>query len=300
MFKLSSLPVSRAAVPTLALTATLLVAASCGPRAPKGSEMTAARLEASETKMAQLEERLATLESKAGRLDGVAEGVQLLLEKLDQIGGDGSAGQQRKQPSPTAIYSVPIDEDPFVGPEFAKVTIVKGYDFYCTYCDRVRPVLADLQTIYGNDVKIVYKNLVIHDDYARLPALAACAAHRQGKFMPMFDEIWVRGIRARAELTEDVLIAIAKEIKLNQKRFLADMHGSCEDKIQSDFEALSVFSTATPAFYINGRFIAGAQPIGKFRRVIDQELAKANASLATGVKLKDYYASIVEAGRKAL
>lgn len=260
--------------------------------------MTLSRLAASESKVAKLEERLASLEEKTGRLDGVAEGVRLLLQKLDELGGE--APPQKRQPSSTAVYAIPIDGDPFIGPEFAKVTIVKGYDFYCTYCDRVRPVLADLQTLYGKDIKIVFKNLVIHEEYARLPALAACAAHKQGKFMPMFEQIWIQGMRAKAELTEDNLLAIAKSLKLNKKRFLTDMSGECEDKIQKDFEIMSTFTTATPAFFINGRFLAGAQPIGNFRRIIDQELAKANRSIGEGTKLKDYYRNIVKSGRTTL
>ncbi len=286
----------------LAIAASLLALAACGPKAgdKASNEMTLARLAASESNVARLEERLETLEEKAGRLDGVAEGVQLLLEKLDQLGG-GQAPARRKRPSPTAIYSMPIDGDPFIGPEFAKVTIVKGYDFYCGFCDRVRPMLKDLQTLYGTDIKIVFKNLVIHDDYARLPALAACAAHKQGKFMPMFEKIWEKGLRVKAELTEESLQAIAKGLKLNQKRFRADMSGVCEDKVQSDFELMTAFTTATPAFFINGRFIAGAQPIAKFRRIIDQELTKANRVIGAGVKLKDYYMSVVvKAGRTSL
>jgi len=289
----------------LAIATTLFVSASCAPKASQSDAMTAARLEASETKLAQIEERLASLESKTGRLDGVAEGVKILLEKLDTLGGQNASGSssepERKLPSSTAVYSVPIDGDPFVGPEFAKVTMIKGYDFYCTFCDRVRPVLADLRTIYGDDLKIVYKNFVIHDDYARLPALAACAAHKQGKFMPMFEQIWIKGIRARAELTESKLLAIATDLKLNKKRLLADMYGSCEDKIQSDFQAMSaVGASGTPAFYINGRFIAGALPITRFRRIIDQEMEKANRSIKSGIKLKDYYRHIVDSGRKSL
>ncbi len=280
------------------LLGVLLLLSAC-TRAPKGSEMSQARLSATETKLVQLEERLASLESKAGRLDGVAEGVQLLLEKLESL--EGSSEQRPRKPSPTAIYSMPIDDDPFVGPKFAKVTMVKGYDFYCSFCDDVRPVLRELQKIYGDDLKIVFKNLVIHDDYARLPALAACAAHKQGKFMPMFERIWVHGMRAKAELTETKLLALAKTLKLNTKRFLVDMRGSCEDKIQSDFESMSaVGARGTPAFYINGRFLAGRLPIGQYRRIIDQELEKANRSLKSGVKLTEYYESLVKSGRKSL
>jgi protein-disulfide isomerase len=263
--------------------------------------MAEARLEASETKLSQLEDRIAEMERKTSQIDGVAEGVQLLLKRIDEL-NSGNAQAAKAKPDPSAVYSMPIDGDPFVGPKIAKVTMVQGYDFYCGYCDKVRPVLTQLQSIYGKDLKIVFKNFVIHDDYARLPALAACAAHKQKKFMPIFEQIWIQGIRVRQELTEDHLIAMATKLGLNMKRFRKDMQENCEQKIQEDFENMAaVGSTGTPAFYINGRFLAGSLPLQSYRRIIDQEIAKADKAIKAGTKLKNYYQQeVVEAGRKSL
>lgn len=293
----------RTAVPAilvlLTATATLI---SCGAANRNGDATTRARLEATETQLARITERLEILETKTGNLDGVGEGVRLLLQRLDELGAQGGAdGPARKRPSPTATYSLPIDGDPFLGPEDAKVTIVQGYDFYCGYCDQVRPTLSKLQSIYGKDVKIVFKNFVIHDEVARLPALAACAAHQQDKFMPMFEQIWQQGIRSRQELNEGHLMAIAKALNLKEKQFVADMRGQCEDKVQLDFELMTaVGATGTPAFFINGRFLSGALPIDKYQRVIDQELEKSNRAIKSGTKLEDYYQSLVDSGRKTL
>lgn len=279
----------------------LLLMGGCAPKPARGSEMAERRLDASETKISQLEERIAEMERKTRKIDGVAEGVQLLLKEIERLNA-GNAKQAAPKPSATAIYSMPIDGDPFIGPKNAKVTLVKGYDFYCGYCDKVRPTLTQLQSIYGKDLKIVFKNFVIHDDYARLPALAACAAHKQEKFMPIFEQIWVQGIRLRQELTEEHLVAMAQKIGLNKKRFVRDMHGSCEEKIQQDFESMAaVGSTGTPAFYINGRFLAGALPLQRYRIVIDEELARANKEIKAGIKQKDYYQRrVVETGLKSL
>lgn len=283
--------------PSLSLTL-LALASSCAPKA-SNSALSEARLEASEAKISKLEERLASLEEKTSKLDGVAEGVEMLLDTIAAEGGPKQ--KKRPRPSSTAIYSMPIDGDPYVGPALAKVTLVKGYDFYCGFCDRALPTMVELQKIYGDKLKIVFKNFVIHDDYARLPALAACAAHKQNRFMPMFEQIWIHGMRARAELTEAKLVEIATALKLNKKRFLGDMYGSCEDKVRSDFQSMeAVGATGTPVFYINGRFLSGALPIEKYRRIIDQELVKAEAALKSGIALKNYYPNIVKTGRKSL
>ena len=36
--------------------------------------------------------------------------------------------------------------------------------------------------------------------------------------------------------------------------------------------------TGTPAFFINGRMLSGAQPFEKFKEVIDEELARSAKS----------------------
>jgi len=38
--------------------------------------------------------------------------------------------------------------------------------------------------------------------------------------------------------------------------------------------------TGTPAFFINGRVLTGAQPFEKFKEVIDEELARSTSAKA--------------------
>lgn len=42
-------------------------------------------------------------------------------------------------------------------------------------------------------------------------------------------------------------------------------------------EATKLGITGTPAFFINGRFLNGAQPLEKFVQIIDEELAQAES-----------------------
>src|SRR5690606_5632500 len=90
-------------------------------------------------------------------------------KKLDAViargGAGGAAAPQRPtrvEPDRSKTYAVPIDNDPFDGPADAKVTLVKAYDYACGYCERVRGTMDDLKKKYGNDLRIVYKQLVIH------------------------------------------------------------------------------------------------------------------------------------------
>lgn len=282
--------------PALLLTVSCVV--SCARGAPvKGSEDTA-RVAALEERIDQLEKRLADVEDTAALMDTVMAGVTEILERLDALQANGPG---RRGPDPAEVYAVPIEGDPFIGPAHAKVTMIKAFDFYCGYCNRVRPVLAELREDYGDDLKIVFKDFVIHDDTARLPALAACAAHRQGKFMPMFDRIWKRGLEAKRELEESDLLAIARSLKLKIGRFKKDMYGDCEAEVRLDQAQLAAVGTrGTPAFYINGRFVSGARPIEHYKVVIDAELAKAERAIAAGTPLESYYDSVLAGGKTAI
>src|SRR5690606_2182796 len=115
-----------------------------------------------------------------------AKRLESIETKLDSGGAARGAAPpqqaQRPRPEPTTVYSVPVEGSPYKGPEHAKVTIVKAFEFACPYCEKVRPTLNGLQEKYGKDIKIVYKHLIVHPQVATTPALAACAGHRQGKY----------------------------------------------------------------------------------------------------------------------
>lgn len=152
-------------------------------------------------------------------------------------------------------------------------------------------------------MKIVYKHYVVHPQVATTPALAACAAHKQGKFAPMEKLIWDKGYSANRNLGEDNMLALAKEAGLNVDKFKADMNGEeCKQLIQTDQAQLAkVGVRGTPAFFINGRPLSGARPIEQFRTLIDEELAKANAAIGkNGLTVDNYYQKVVlEGGKKS-
>jgi protein-disulfide isomerase len=61
----------------------------------------------------------------------------------------------------------------------------------------------------------------------------------------------------------------------------APMFNECVDAGRHKDEAVKDYNdgtgvgiSGTPFFFINGRVIAGAQPFGNFRRVIEEELKK--------------------------
>ncbi len=243
--------------------------------------------------------------------------IDKLDKKLDAIlaqrgGGAGAAAPRPSRPEPdrSKTYAVSIENDPFDGPADAKVTIVKAYDYACPYCERVRPTMEQLHKKYGEDVRVVYKQLVVHPQTAMSGALAFCAAAKQGKGPQMDALIWDKSFKARqfppdqcwnTDAGCELLNGFAQELQLDVNKFKADMK-ACQSVVQNDMRELQKFGVgATPSFFINGRFMSGAMPFDNFVTIIDEELKKANERIQQGTPKAQYYQQwVIDKGLKTL
>jgi protein-disulfide isomerase len=237
-----------------------------------------------------------------------------------RVGAAQPQRPQRPEPDRAKTYAVPVDGDPFDGPADAKVTLVKAYDYACPYCEKVRDTMDELRKKYGNDLRVVYKQFVVHPQVATAGALAFCAAGRQGKAVEMDRLLWDKSFKshnfdkdAAAEGSGapqkcwesgagcPVVVGFAQELGLNADKFKADMK-DCQSLIQKDMRELQTLGVgATPSFFINGRFISGAMPIDNFTTLIDEELKKADQQIAAGTPRGEYYQQVVVGkGQKTL
>ncbi|RKH41140.1 DsbA family protein [Corallococcus sicarius] len=180
---------------------------------------------------------------------------------------------------------------PSFGPATAKVTIVEWSDFECPFCSRVGPTLTRIKETYGKDVRVVFRHqpLSFHKN-AKPAAMASMAAHEQGKFWEMHDKLFAN----QRALDRASLDKYAEELKLDMSRFKAAMDGNKFDaQIEADMAAgAAAGANGTPAFFLNGRFLSGAQPFEAFKPIIDEEIAKADKALAAGTKAEDLYAKL--------
>ena len=143
---------------------------------------------------------------------------------------------------------------------------------------------------------MVYKHLIVHPGSATIPAYAACAAHNQGKFDEMEEAIWAKAFSQGRNLGKERMIELAQELGLDVAKFKADVDGeACKKRVAKDQQDLRrVGARGTPAFYINGRFLSGARPIAQFKKIVDEELKKANDRIKKGeATAKNYYEKFV-------
>jgi protein-disulfide isomerase len=87
---------------------------------------------------------------------------------------------------------------------------------------------------------------------------------------------------AQRNLDADALLVLAQKLKLDMKRTQAALarhvHRPAIEADQDLAEALQV--EAVPQFFINGRRLVGAQPIGRFEQIIGERLADAEQLMA--------------------
>lgn len=155
----------------------------------------------------------------------------------------------------------------------APVTIVEFSDFHCPFCKRVQPSLKEVLSRYDGKVKHVFRDFPLDNLHpqARAAAEAANCAGDQGKFWEYHDLLFAQAPKASL----DDLKGYARTVALNTEKFDdCVVQGTHHDAVQRDIdEATRVGMTGTPGFFINGRFVNGAQPLEKFVQIIDEELA---------------------------
>ncbi|AKF84344.1 Protein-disulfide isomerase [Myxococcus fulvus] len=205
-----------------------------------------------------------------------------------------TAARQRPPISPV-VYKVPVDGSLIQGSESALVTLVEFSDYECPFCSRGHGTVKQLQQRYGDKLRLVMKHHPLdRHPRARPSAIAALAAGEQGRFWEYHDVIFAN---PRAQQEED-LERYAKQLGLDVERWKKDrMDPKHAERVRRDETlAIQVGATGTPAFFINGRFINGAQPVEVFTGVVDEELAKAEALVKGGVPRAEVYARTIERG----
>ena len=215
---------------------------------------------------------------------------------------DALRGQQQ-QPGADQVFKVILGSSAQKGREDAKVTIVEWSDFQCPFCGRGTNTIKEVERIYGNDVRVVFKHnpLPMHPD-APFAHKASLAAGRQGKFWQMHDKLFEANNRgAQTELSRAKVEAMAKDIGLDMDRFNRDVTSSeLDDEIRSDqAQAQQLGAGGTPHFFVNGVRLSGAQPIENFKAIIDRQMKKADELLAKGVARNALYAEMIKDGATA-
>jgi len=203
----------------------------------------------------------------------VEKGIEnyIAKQRAAQAGADTTA--------PTEPVNVSIGNSPIMGDKNAPVTIVEFSDFECPFCGRFsQTTLPQIITDYieKGKVQLVYRNfpLSFHKNSRNASNAALCAREQGGDkvFFKYHDTLYIN----QTSFSDENFKKWATDLGLKATQFNSCYDTKKYDKeIDTDFnEGQSYGVTGTPALFVNGYLITGAQPYSVFQTKIDEELKK--------------------------
>jgi len=157
--------------------------------------------------------------------------------------------------------------DAAFGPADARVTVIEFFDFRCPGCKATAPEVLRMMQAHP-DVRFVFKEWPILDGptngVSHYAARAAQAAHRQGKYLPVF-----RDLMAQPSLSESAIDAILEANGVSMPQAEAAMSSPELARHMADMQtsAMALGLVGTPTFFVNGKASESIQPAALERAI---------------------------------
>jgi protein-disulfide isomerase len=187
-------------------------------------------------------------------------------------------GRSAPEPEKKAVAPA-IGSSPFRGAANAKVVIQEFSDFQCPFCGRAEPTVDELLKAYPGKVKVVWRNLPLpmHPD-APLAAEAAREAYVQkgNDGFSKMRELLFKGQKDQDGLKRNALEGYAALVGLDLKRFKKALDdGTHKASVEADKQAANDAGiSGTPAFTVGPYYLSGAQPLAKFKKLVERVLSE--------------------------
>ena len=200
-----------------------------------------------------------------------------LSAQIEQGIKDYVAKQQAAANQPPEPVDVSTDDDAVKGDPNAPVTIIEFSDYECPFCKRfyenTLPQI-DEKYIKTGKAKLVYRDFPLNFHQNAMPAaIAAECVRDQGgdeAYFKYHDIIFDNS----PNIGPDNLKAWGRQLGFNIDECLDNE--AFKDEVQKDFlDGQKAGVRGTPAFFINGRMISGAQPYAVFEQAIEEALKEA-------------------------
>ena len=174
--------------------------------------------------------------------------------------------------APIVGASLATADDPAIGPEGAKLTVVEFLDYQCPFCNAVSSTFREMAALYGDRVRFIVRDFPVPDIHPEAvdAAEAAGCAEAQGKYWQMHDRLF----NLRGSLAPSDLDRAAEQSGLDMAVYRACMDVDARlDEIQEDATAgFNAGVRGTPTFFFNGQPVEGAIPREAFEALIKRFL----------------------------
>jgi len=159
-----------------------------------------------------------------------------------------------------------------LGTEGAVLTIVEFSDFACPYCEQAHTILKKIINRYPGKVKIIYRDLPLHENSVDLAMAARCAGE-QGKFWDMHDQLFANqsSLKGTGDDLKTVIYSLAGTLGLNAATFdNCYQNKKYLPNISTDFtDATTLQIKGTPTWFLNGKILTGYIPENDFLTLLD-------------------------------
>jgi len=182
-----------------------------------------------------------------------------------------------KTGQPTGPVDVSVDDDPAKGSEKAPVIIVEFTDYQCPFCKRyATETLPQIVKDYVDTGKVRYvlRDFPLGSHTGAGPAANAAECLREQGGDDMYFQFHDVLFENQADLSVEKLKEYASDFDIDSAQF-ADCvdNNKFAEEIGKDFSDGNSYGVrGTPAFFVNGELLAGAQPYENFKAAIDKAL----------------------------
>ncbi|MBU0705897.1 DsbA family protein [Patescibacteria group bacterium] len=184
-----------------------------------------------------------------------------------------------KSGQPTGPVDVSIDDDPMKGDKNAAVTIVEFTDYQCPFCGRyANETMPEIVKNYVDTGKVRYvlRDFPLGGHPNAGPAANAAECLREQGGDGMYFEYHDILFSHQEDLSVEKLKEFAAGFDVDQTQFATCVdENKYESEIAKDFADGGKYGVrGTPAFFINGIPLSGAQPFENFKAAIEQALSE--------------------------
>jgi protein-disulfide isomerase len=169
--------------------------------------------------------------------------------------------------------AIPVGADDHAqGPDDAAVTLVEYGDYECPYCGQAFPIVQELQRVFAESLRLVFRNLPLSNvhPHAEGAAEAAEAVALQGRFWAMHDLLY----QHQRELRAESLLKYAEEAGADATQVAEVLaRRGTRARVENDLEgALRSGANGTPTFFVNGSRYDQSWDFDTLREFIQAEL----------------------------
>lgn len=175
-----------------------------------------------------------------------------------------------------------VADMPGKGPKDAPITIIEFSDFQCPYCANAAQTINEVLEKNTNDVRLVYVHFPLESihPWARAASIATICASNQSvdAFWSLHDAYF----KDQEEITSENLISKSTDYLASSGINMDTWKACSSDQESEEYQAASALVdtslqlgidngvNSTPGFFVNGRYVSGAQSVELFQELIDQ------------------------------